>query len=56
MLTILFNQMLRFWGNNQTKVAKPPTPDELRQRRMAQDEQDIEDIVAVLTCFVRCQR
>lgn len=55
MLTTLFNQLFKFWGNP-TPVKKQPSPEELRRKAMAQDEQDIEDIVAVLTCFVKCQR
>ena len=54
MLTILWNQMLRFWGNP-NKVATKPKVDPERLLR-EQDEQDIEDIVLVLNCFLRCQR
>lgn len=54
MLTTLFNQLFKFWGNPQP-VKKQPSPDELRKAALARDEQDIEDIVMVLNCFLRCQ-
>jgi len=53
MLTILFNQMFRFWGNNQNTPPPPRvSPEELRRNEIEQDNADVEEIIMALNCFL----